>query len=106
MIKNNKIFFRTYDAFQSALQNNQISGDSIVFIENGGLIWTHGAFFGDVTDDLVNYCLKSETYTKAEVQALIDAVENFTYRIAPELPTASADTMYIIYLVPSNGSTA
>ena len=106
MIKNNKIFFRTYDAFQSALQSGQISGDSIVFIENRGLVWTHGAFFGDVTDDLVNYCLKSETYTKAEVQALIDTVEKFTYRIASELPTASADTMYIIYLVPSNGSTA
>lgn len=52
--------------------------------------------------DLANYYLKSETYTKAEVQTLINAIKQFTYQTAQTLPTASADTMHIIYLVPSS----
>ena len=52
-------------------------------------------------NNLVNYYLKSDTYTKAEVQQLIDAVKQFTYQSVATLPTASADTMNKIYLVPS-----
>ena len=52
-------------------------------------------------NDLVNYYLKSETYTRAEVQQLIAAVKQFTYEVVNELPTASASTMNKIYLVPS-----
>ena len=59
-------------------------------------------FITKSVDDLVNYYLKSETYTKAEVQQLIAAVKQFTYQSVAVLPTASADTMNIIYLVPSS----
>ena len=59
-------------------------------------------FITKSVDDLVNYYLKSETYTKAEVQQLIAAVKQFTYQSVATLPTASADTMNIIYLVPSS----
>ena len=52
-------------------------------------------------NDLLNYYLKSETYTKAEVQTLINAVKQFTYESVQTLPTASAETMNKIYLVPS-----
>jgi len=52
-------------------------------------------------NNLVNYYLKSETFTKAEVNQLIAAVQQFTYQSVAELPTASADTMNKIYLVPS-----
>ena len=52
-------------------------------------------------DNLVNYYLKSETFTKSEVNALIAAVQQFTYVSVAELPTASAETMNKIYLVPS-----
>ena len=58
-------------------------------------------FITKSVDDLVNYYLKSETYTKSEVQQLIDAVKQFTYVSVAELPTASAETMNKIYLVPS-----
>lgn len=58
-------------------------------------------FITKSVDDLVNYYLKSETYTKAEVQALVNAVKQFTYESVASLPTASADTMHKIYLVPS-----
>lgn len=58
-------------------------------------------FITRAVDDLVNYYLKSETYTKAEVNALIAGIKQFTYRVVDSLPTASADTMYIVYFVPS-----
>ena len=58
-------------------------------------------FITKSVNDLVNYYLKSDTYTKAEVQQLIDAVKQFTYVSVAELPTASAETMNKIYLVPS-----
>lgn len=58
-------------------------------------------FITKSVNDLVNYYLKSDTYTKSEVQQLIDAVKQFTYQSVAELPTASADTMNKIYLVPS-----
>jgi len=59
-------------------------------------------FITKSVDDLVNYYLKSDTYTKSEVQQLISAVKQFTYQSVQSLPTASADTMNIIYLVPSS----
>jgi len=59
-------------------------------------------FITKSVDDLVNYYLKSDTYTKSEVQQLIAAVKQFTYQSVATLPTASADTMNIIYLVPSS----
>ena len=58
-------------------------------------------FITKSVDDLVNYYLKSDTYTKAEVQQLIAAVKQFRYQTAATLPTATAQTMGIIYLIPS-----
>lgn len=51
--------------------------------------------------NLTNYYLKTETFTKTEVQQLIAAVKQFRYQSVATLPTASAETMNIIYLVPS-----
>ena len=58
-------------------------------------------FITRTVSDLTNYYLKSETYTQAEIQQLIAAIKQFTYVSVAELPTASAETMNKIYLVPS-----
>jgi hypothetical protein len=58
-------------------------------------------FITKSVNDLVNYYLKSEVFTKAEVNALIAAIQQFQYVSVTILPTASADTMNKIYLVPS-----
>ena len=58
-------------------------------------------FITKSVNDLTYYYLKSETYTQAEINQLIAAVQQFTYQSVAELPTASADTMNKIYLVPS-----
>lgn len=52
-------------------------------------------------NNLVNYYLKTDTYSKLEVDTLISAVKQFRYEVVAELPAASAITMGIIYLVPS-----
>ena len=66
-----------------------------------GVIPDVSQFVTASVNNLVNYYLKSETYTKAEVQALIAAIDQFSYEVAASLPTASASTMNKIYLVPS-----
>lgn len=63
----------------------------------------------DVTDfitrtvnNLANYYLKSETYTKNEVQQLLSAVQGISLVKVDELPEASASTMGgKIYLIPN-----
>lgn len=58
-------------------------------------------FITKTVNDLVNYYTKSETYTKVEVQQIVDAIKQFTYEVVQVLPTASASTMNKIYLVPA-----
>lgn len=66
-----------------------------------GVIPDVSGFVTKSVNDLVNYYLKSETYTKAEVQQLIAAIQGLSVEVVASLPTASADTMRKIYLVPS-----
>ena len=59
-------------------------------------------FITSTVNNLTNYYLKSETYSQAEVDALVNAIHNFSYEAVSSLPvTPSASTMYKIYLVPS-----
>ena len=60
------------------------------------------SFITQTVNNLVNYYLKSETYSSAQVDALIATVKQFQYTAVSTLPTASADTMGIIYLVPGS----
>ena len=55
-----------------------------------------------VTNSLINYYLKSETYSRAEVNDLVAAVGKFQSKIVSTLPTPSIDTTGWIYLVPSD----
>jgi len=53
-------------------------------------------------DNLVNYYLKSETYTKTEVQQLIGAIQQFHYEVYPTLPQTGASN--VLYLIGPTGS--
>jgi hypothetical protein len=59
------------------------------------------SFITKAVSDLTNYYLKSELYTKSEVDQLIAAINQFEFVSVQTLPTASADTMGKLYLVPS-----
>lgn len=54
-------------------------------------------FITNVANDLVNYYLKTETYTKDEVNNLIGAVASLTMEVVSELPTEniSSTTIYL-----------
>lgn len=54
----------------------------------------------NAVNDLVNYYLKSETYTKTEVDTLIGAVTGINFEVVSQLPTTDISTT-TIYLVPS-----
>lgn len=59
-------------------------------------------FITNSVDNLVNYYLKSETYTKTEVQQLIGALQMFHYEIYAELPQSGAGN--VLYLIGPTGS--
>ena len=51
------------------------------------------------TDDLVNYYLKSETYSQSEVDALIGAISQFHYEIYPTLASVTDPQTNVLYLI-------
>ena len=66
-----------------------------------GVIPDVSQFITASVNNLVNYYLKSETYTRSEVDSLIGSIQGFSYEVVATLPTASASTMGKIYLAPS-----
>ena len=46
MIYKRFLHYRTKRAFDEHLESNEINNDSIVFIKDEKLIWTHGEFYG------------------------------------------------------------
>ena len=55
-----------------------------------------------VSTSLANYYLKTETYSRSEVQQLVDNVRQFQYKVVTTLPQPTADTVGWIYLVPGS----
>lgn len=50
-------------------------------------------------DNLINYYLKSETYNKEEVNALISNINSFSVLVVDSLPSTNIDA-HTIYLIP------
>lgn len=61
-------------------------------------------FITKSVDDLVNYYLKSETYTKAEVEALIAAINQFHYEIYASLGDIVSPASNVLYLIGPTGT--
>lgn len=62
----------------------------------------NSGFITKAVNDLTNYYLKSETYTKEEVQSLISAINSVTLQKVESLPEMGESN--VIYLVPKSGS--
>ena len=58
-------------------------------------------YITNAVNDLANYYLKSETYTKEEVNTLISSIPTMDIRVVNSLPTENISTT-TIYLVPSS----
>lgn len=63
-------------------------------------------FITNAVDNLLNYYLKSEVYTKEEVRDLISKINKFKTQVVSELPSESIDplTMYFIARVDASGN--
>ena len=55
-------------------------------------------------NNLVNYYLKSETYTKQEVQALIAAIQQFHYEIYASISAVASPAGNVLYLIGPTGT--
>ena len=60
-------------------------------------------FITNAVNDLINYYLKSETYTKSEVNDLISAISTLDLKVVETLPTQDISTT-TIYLVPKSSA--
>lgn len=69
-----------------------------------GVIPDVSNFITASVDNLVNYYLKSETYTKAEVQALIGAIQSFHYEIYASTSAVTNPQGNVLYLIGPTGS--
>lgn len=63
-------------------------------------------FITKSVNDLTNYYLKSETYTKAEVAALIGAIQNFHYEFYASTSAVTNPQGNVLYLIGPTGSGA
>lgn len=62
----------------------------------------NSGFITNTVNNLTNYYLKSETYTKTEVQNLISGITGITIEVVSELPASGENG--VIYLVPKEGT--
>lgn len=69
-----------------------------------GVIPDVSQFITRSVDDLVNYYLKSETYTKTEVQGLIAAINQFHYEIYPSASAVTNPQGNVLYLIGPTGT--
>lgn len=61
-------------------------------------------FITKSVNDLTNYYLKSETYTKAEVAALIGAIQNFHYEFYASTSAVTNPQGNVLYLIGPTGT--
>lgn len=73
-------------------------------VMSGGVASAISNFITRSVNDLMNYYLKSETYTKEEVESLIGAAQNFHYEIYPSLEAVTHLAGNVLYLIGPTGS--
>ena len=91
--KSNKV-----TSLSSSSTNNQYPSAKCIYD------WTAN-FITKSVNDLTNYYLKSDTYTKTEVNSLIGAISTVSFQVVQTLPTQDIQTN-VIYLVPKSSAQA
>ena len=74
---------------------------TVAFTANTSDLTNDAGFITNTVNNLANYYLKSETYTQAEVNALIGAITTIHFEVVQTLPTSDIQTN-VIYLVPKS----
>lgn len=69
-----------------------------------GVIPDVSQFITKAVDDLVHYYTKEETYTQAQVDSLIGAINQFKFEIYPSLTDVTNPQGNVLYLIGPSGS--
>lgn len=88
-----------YAALANAIEHITVNGVEIIPTDQTVAL----TVLTNAVDSLLNYYKKSETYTKEEVDDLVDTIISLTLEIVETLPTEDISTT-TIYLVPVSGS--
>ena len=92
----------SYNAADFATKNQGLLADTALQPnDNITLLNNNAGYITNAVNDLTNYYLKSETYTKTEVQQLIASIPKFTVTVVQELPVIGQPMT--LYLVPKDG---
>lgn len=81
-------------------KNSQLQNDSNFATKED--IPDTSTFITNTVNNLANYYLKEETYTKQEVVALINQITTINFKVVDELPSSGESNL--IYLVKKEGS--
>ena len=85
MINNRFLYYKNLNTFTQDLDNGQINRESIVFIEETKLIWTHGVYFGsqaqesidiDIPVIIIDDSLSSTSTNPVENRVVKNALDN------------------------------
>lgn len=82
------------DTQLSTASSNPVSNKAITAMTN-----SLGTLINETRSNLNNYYTKSQTYSQAEIDALLDAARNGLFVPVAELPEPSADCIGKIYLI-------
>lgn len=85
------------EAIKKAIQDGIVIPSKVSELENDS------GFINNMVNDLVNYYLKSEVYTKEEIQSLVGRISSLELIKVDALPTEDIKTS-AIYLVPKEQS--
>lgn len=92
----------TYNTSDFASANQGALADTAIQPnDNITLLTNNAGFITNAVNNLTNYYLKSETYTKAEVQQLIASIPQFSVVVVQTLPVTGE--RMVLYLVPKDG---
>lgn len=86
------------DTARKAAKTAQDAAGAIKVPVNTSDLTNDSGFITKAVSDLVNYYTKSQTYTQAEVNALVSAIPKFAISVVDTLPTSkiSATTIYLV----------
>jgi hypothetical protein len=101
----------SYEYKPLGINDVTVGGESVVTASDTGVSVAAIPAIPDVSNfitksvnDLVNYYLKSEVYTKEEVASLIGAIQQFHYEIAASTSAVSDPQSNVLYLIGPSGT--
>lgn len=102
-VNNSSIVFQKNGTGFDTITLNQANNDTINITvpTQTSELTNNSGFITNAVNNLTNYYLKSETYTKLEVQQLIASIPQFSVEVVQSLP-ATGERM-VLYLVPKDG---